>query len=74
MDRLPRGVFFEPKRNRYRVRLYYCQRVIWRSYHACPYDATEELRRAQVHRLEFVRALSTQQKRCPPKRLEDLIK
>jgi hypothetical protein len=73
MDRLPRGVFFEPRRNRYRVRLYYCQDVVWRSYHPCLETALEELYKARRHRLQYVRGLGSVPPKCLPKHLKDLL-
>ncbi len=38
---LPKGIYFEPLRNRYRVRLYKAGRIIHRSYHK-DLEAAEE--------------------------------
>ncbi len=47
---LPKGIYFEADRNRFRVRLYLRQRVIHRSYHRDLRDALEALRRAKARR------------------------
>lgn len=40
---LPPGVFFEPSRQRYRVRLYRQEVVVWRTYHKTLDEALEAL-------------------------------
>lgn len=40
---LPRGIWYEPDRNRYRVRLYRRSQVVWRSYHFHIEEALEAL-------------------------------
>ena len=72
-DKLPRGIFYEPHRNRYRVRLYYCQQVVWRSYHDELASALAELHKAHDHRRRFVRQLVNRPKKEPPRTLKDLL-
>lgn len=36
---LPKGIYFEKQRNRYRVRLYKYRHVVWRSYHNTLHEA-----------------------------------
>lgn len=45
---LPKGVFFENARRRYRVRLYKYGRVFWRSYHHTLHGAMEALGAAKT--------------------------
>jgi hypothetical protein len=72
--RVPRGIFFEESRNRYRVRLYYCQQVVWRSYHPDLSEAEETLAVAKNYRRELVRERAKQPPPEPPKTITDLLK
>lgn len=49
---LPRGIWFEEGRGRYRVRIYHRQQIIWRSYHFTLDDALD----AHQHALELQRS------------------
>ena len=55
MDKLPRGIYHERRRGRYRVRLYYNQRVLWRTYHSSPAEAIDALHRGITLRKELLR-------------------
>lgn len=50
---LPKGIYFEADRNRFRVRLYLQQQVVHRSYHRDLRDAIDALRRARDEREEL---------------------
>lgn len=43
---LPRGIWFEPERHRFRVRLYRRSHVIWLTYHTSLDEAIETLNSA----------------------------
>lgn len=47
-NKLPRGIYFEGARQRYRVRLYWDHQVEHQSYHRDFTEAVEELRRARA--------------------------
>lgn len=47
---LPKGIIFDPKKKRFRVRLYLKQRPIWVTYHYVLEEALEALKRAKDHR------------------------
>lgn len=55
---LPRSVIWDPKRNRYRVRLYLDGRTIWLSYCRDLETAIMDLERAEEHRMELRRGPS----------------
>jgi hypothetical protein len=46
----PLGLTYESCRQRYRVRLYYRQKVVWRSYHPTLHEARQALMQAHEHR------------------------
>jgi hypothetical protein len=72
--RLPRGVFFEEDRNRYRVRLYFRQNVIWRSYHDNPAAALEALKSAREYRRSHARTCPRPKPPTLPQTVLDLLK
>jgi len=47
MPKLPRGVYYEARRKRYRVRLYKGNRVVHRSYHKTAEDAVQTWTKAR---------------------------
>lgn len=53
MNTLPKGIWFEAKRQRYRVRVYRRSRVIHRSYHKSLDEAKAALREARKHRTDI---------------------
>ena len=71
--RLPRGIFFEATRNRYRVRLYYGSCVIWRSYHDNVTAALAALQQARAHRRSHVRRRPPPTPPLPPQTVLDLL-
>jgi len=50
---LPRGIYYEPSRERYRVRIYKHNTVIHCSYHKALDDAILALDKAQAERVKF---------------------
>lgn len=74
MSQLPRGIYYERQRRRYRVRLYYCQTVFWRTYHTNLEGALRGLSIARRARLQYVRNLSSQPPKQLPMSVEDLLR
>lgn len=72
--RLPRGVFFEESRSRYRVRLYFRQNVIWRTYHDDPAAAIVALKQARAYRRSYARQQPRPQPIVLPQTALDLLK
>ena len=68
-----RGLYYEEDRRRWRVRLYYQQELIWRSYHYDEHEALRALRKAQDFRRRLVKAGQLQTLREPPKQIQDLL-
>lgn len=56
--KLPRGLFYEAQRDRYRVRLYYRREILWHTYHSERAEAFQTLADAQKFRLEQARSLA----------------
>lgn len=73
MERLPAGIYYETRRARYRVRIYYCQTVVWRTYHDNRADALKALQEAIAYRRQYVRELVCRTQKPPPKTLLDLL-
>lgn len=48
IDRLPRGIYYEARRQRYRVRIYKNNQVVYRSYHTLLEDALAALSQARA--------------------------
>jgi hypothetical protein len=55
MSNLPKGIYHEAKKNRFRVRLYVKQTVIWRSYHETLEEAQAILKQALHAQNEYKR-------------------
>lgn len=70
---LPRGIYYEAKRRRYRVRLYYGQRILWRSYHTTLEAAVEQLENAKRYRRTLLLGGNLKRPTQPPSALTDLI-
>ena len=71
---VPRGIYYEEGRNRYRVRLYYNQKIIWRTYHQTIEAAVAALDDAKTYRRGLVRALAKQAPPTLPTLLTDLMR
>jgi len=70
---MPNGLYYEHARNRWRVRLYYQQRMVWRSYHYCREEAEKALSKAQEYRLKLVKSGQLKTLNKPPKNVTDLL-
>lgn len=68
-EKLPKGIYFERERQRFRVRLYLDQTVIWRTYHRRFEAAAHALEEAKLKRQIMKQLL----KREAPKSLADLV-
>lgn len=68
-----RGLFYEQERKRYRVRLYYQQHMIWRSYHYDYEEALSALRNAQDLRRKLIKDGRLKRLDRPPQNLKDLL-
>lgn len=68
-----RGLYYETNRCRWRVRLYYQQRLIWRSYHYDKEEALSTLSKARDFRRRLAKGDQLLSLYNPPKRIEDLL-
>lgn len=51
--KLPRGIFYDTKRKRYRVRIHIKSKVVYLSYHKTPEDALKAYHEARAKRKEL---------------------
>lgn len=70
---MPRGIYFERGRRRWRVRLFYQQQLVWRSYHYSESEAKRALAQANEYRLKLVKSGKLKTLEVPPRRIEDLL-
>lgn len=71
---LPKGIFWEPRRQRFRVRLYRRSVVVWRSYHSTFAEALESLSKAKQAQSDW-HPLEVEHRFAPvPQKVIDLFK
>ena len=73
-EELPRGIYFEQERSRYRVRLYRRSHVVWRSYHFHLDDALEALSSALEAQAAWKPSVEVKRIRPVPQNVLDLFK
>ena len=72
-EELPRGIYFEEERCRYRVRLYRRSHVVWRTYHFHLEDALEALSSALEAQAAWRPQDQTKKVRPIPQNIMDLF-
>jgi hypothetical protein len=72
-EELPRGIYFEEERCRYRVRLYRRSHVVWRTYHFHLEDALEALSSALEAQAAWRPQDQTKKVRPIPQKIMDLF-
>lgn len=73
-DSLPRGIYFEQERKRYRVRLYRRSHVVWRSYHFNLCEAIEALSSALEAQSSWQPSVEIKKPSLVPQTILDLFK
>jgi hypothetical protein len=73
VNKRPRGLYYERARNRWRVRLFYQQKLIWRSYHYNERQALEALQHANLYRMKLAKSGKLKTLNRPPSHLRDLL-
>lgn len=68
---LPKGIYYETARRRYRVRLYQCRAVVWHTYHTTLDEAQSALPLAQAAQRAYVKKIRDD---APPATVLDAIK
>lgn len=69
---LPRGIWFEKSRGRYRVRIYHRQQIVWRSYHFSLEEALDAHGRALKMQRSW-RPVETVMRKPYPRNIMDLF-
>ena len=71
---LPKGIYFEVERGRYRVRLYRRSNVIWRTYHFTLEEALEALSAALEAQATWKPKVKTRATGPAPQKIMDLFR
>lgn len=67
---LPKGVYYEKNRKRYRIRLHYKQKIVWLTYHKRKHEALQTINIAKAHQEKIAREENSVKN---PKELKELI-